>query len=209
VSPWAKQEGPKFIERNKAIFTSAEAQFLTVPKEIPTGILDAETQYGVAAYKADYPVVQTLLTIAVFQPDFQAKGWPENQLISFLRICKKNDWKPFEKLGSRTGAIGKPQFEPTSYEKLAMHWSGSSCVLWNESPVPADLDDMRDTICSIFNYLHATGFGGNENRWRFILHEYNKDWRYCDAILDIADFLAGRPDHHHYKPIKSIRAAIN
>lgn len=203
VSDSAKKTGLDFITQNSDLLVRAEGQFPNVPKEIPVGILDAETSYGTTLPTANFPVVQTLLTIAVFRPNFQTEGWAEEQLISFLRICEKNGWKPFEKLGSRTGAMGKPQFEPSSYEKLAMFWNDSekTCEPWTASPTPIDLDRNEDTICSTFNYLYANGFHGNERRWRRALHRYNKDWDYCDAILDAADFFGGRPNHHHYQRI--------
>ncbi len=205
VSDWARKAGLEFMASNEPVLVGAGSQFPAIPKEIPVGILDAETQYGVYLAKADYPILQTLLTIASFRPNFQKEGWAEEQLISFLRICERNGWDPFKKLGSRTGAMGKPQFEPSSYENLAMHWNGSACEFWKTSAVPADLDRDDDTICSTFNYLHANGFQGSERRWRRALYLYNKDWYYCDAILDIADFFGGRPDHHHYQRIAERR----
>lgn len=202
VNGWAQEEGMKFIAANEKVFEYGETkQFVGISKYLVAGTLDAETQFGEGT-KGDYPIVKTLLTIAVFRPNFQRKGWAKDELISFLRICQKNGWAPFTKLGSRTGAFGKPQFEPSSYEEFAMHFDGEACRDGKTSLVPPDLDNTSDTICSIYNYLYHAfllNLGGTiEARWKLALKSYNKDERYRDAILDITDFWAGTPNHHHY-----------
>jgi membrane-bound lytic murein transglycosylase B len=200
INTWSKEHGLDYLAEYGPVFAEAETQFPPVTKDVPTGILDAETQFGVKLAANTYPIVKTLLALAAYYPD--AKFHPEDQLIAFLSICKKNGWDAYERLGTRTGAFGLPQFEPLSYEKLAMYWDGTACQPWQMSPVPVDLTNHRDTICSIFNYLHADGFGGTEAHQGKILLLYNRDVCYCDAILDAADFFAGRPDQHHYSHVR-------
>lgn len=205
VSGWAQEEGMKFIAANEKVLEYGETkQFVGISKYLVAGTMDAETQFGEGT-KGDYPIVKSLLTIAVFRPNFQSKGWAENELISFLRICRKNGWAPFTRFGSRTGAFGKPQFEPSSYQQFAMHFDGEACRDGKTSPVPPDLDNNSDTICSIYNYLYhsfmLTMVGPVESRWKLALKSYNKDERERDAILDITDFWSGNPNHHHYQRV--------
>jgi hypothetical protein len=199
MTDWAKENGREYLDRYAPIFARGELQFAPVKKEIVGGILDAETQYGEKTSKNDYPIVQTLFTIAVYRPDFQKKGWAEDQLMAFLRISQWNGWDPYLKMGSRTGAFGPPQFEPTSYEQFAMYWNGSECASWKESLTPITLMKPEETICSTFNYLYGNHFGTTEASWKRVLMLYNKDICERDAILDIADFWAGRPNHGHYR----------
>ena len=182
---WSRARGKGFLETDKGAFDREEELF-GVPREFVNGILNIETQWG--RNLGEWPVVTTLYTIAVLKPDFQKQGWAEQQLIAFLAICKKNNVDPFSVNGSRTGAFGYPQFEPTSYPICAVHCRTESG--------PPDLFDEADAICSIGNYLHRAGWGKSEASHRKALHGYIRDPFYAAAVLDYADLLAGRPLKH-------------
>ena len=196
LGAWAKFRGPLFVKENEAVLTRAELQF-GVPKEIIVGILNAETQFGDGT-KGTYPIVPSLYTIAVYRPDFQYPGWAEEELIIFLKTFERLGGDPLVEKGSWTGARGKPQFEPSSYEDLAMHYDGTVCVNAKVSPVPPDLLDNDDAICSIGNYLRAMRWGKSDTSQIDALHRYNKCLAYGAAIRDFADYLAGRPNVHRY-----------
>ncbi len=183
---WSKTHGLQFLKDNEPVLQITEAQ-LHVPKEIITGVFDAETQYGEVP-RGDRVIVQSLLTLAIFRPNFQRPGWPEDELIMFLRLCEQYHWDVFTETGSRTGARGKAQFEPTSYEMFAMHYDGNQCVSGKTSLVPPDLFDNADAICSIGNYLHGNGWGKSETSRVLALYSYNRDHAYGRAILNVADF---------------------
>ncbi len=196
LSVWAKFRGSLFAEENETILKQAELQF-GVPKEIIVGILDAETQFGDGT-KGTFPIAASLYTIAVYRPDFQRPGWAEEELVIFLRTFERIGVDPLVEKGSWTGARGKPQFEPSSYENLAMHYDGSSCVDGAISSSPPDLSADNDTICSIGNYLHAMHWGESDASQTTALYRYNKCLAYGAAIRDFADYLAGRPNLHRY-----------
>jgi membrane-bound lytic murein transglycosylase B len=190
TNTWSKEHGLAYLMFHEPVFRSATLQFASISSGIPAGIIDAETQYGSQLGKNDYPTLRSLLTLVVYDPDKKVN--PHEQLLAFLRLCEKNHWDPYARMGSWTGAFGLPQFEPVSYEDLAMYWDGAHCKPWQMSPEPIDLTKDNDAICSIFNYLHADGFGGSWARQRRILYLYNRDTGYCDAILRIARYFNER-----------------
>lgn len=200
-SQWSKEEGRRFLENNFVAFNYAERKF-GVPREVIDGVLNIETQWGQNVGKR--PVIVTLYTLAVMRPNLIKPGWPEEQLIAFLGIFEKSDTDLFSIKGSSTGAFGLAQFEPTSYSKLA-----TRC---NDDDNPPNLFDNGDAICSIGNYLHRAGWGTSEVSHRLALLAYNHDVFYVEAILDYADWLAGKqPKHPRYQffhPQKMEEAAL-
>lgn len=187
-SAWSKEQGRKFLENNDIAFDYAERNF-GVPREVINAVLNIETQWGQSLGKR--PVIVTLYTLAVMRPDRIKQGWPEKELIAFLRIFRESDIDPFSIQGSFTGAFGLPQFEPTSYSTLAVSCGDND---------PPNLFGNDDAICSIANYLHRAGWNATEQSRKRALLAYNRDTFYAAAILDYADWLAGRqPKHPRYR----------
>jgi membrane-bound lytic murein transglycosylase B len=185
-SLWSKEQGRRFLENNVIAFNCEEREF-GVPREVIDGVLNIETQWGQNMGKR--PVVTTLYTLAVMRPDLIQPGWPEKQLIAFLSIFEDSDADLFSIKGSSTGAFGLPQFEPTSYPVLAVNCHDDD----DDAP---DLFDNGDAICSIGKYLSRAGWGSSEASHRQALFAYNHDAFYVGAILDYADWLAGKPSKH-------------
>jgi membrane-bound lytic murein transglycosylase B len=197
---WSKTRGPEFIKENEAAFAYEEEHF-HVPREFVSAILDIETQWGVKL--GPRLVTTTLYTRAVYWKYPKKRKWAENELVTFLKLCERNDWDPFSIKGSPTGAFGYPQFEPSSYPALA--------VGYRKHPGPPDLFDSADAIVSVGNFLYKAGWGKTEKSRKKALHAYIKDKVYADAVLDYADFLLGNPPHHRYHftvPPTTERAAI-
>ena len=119
-SSWSKEQGRRFLEKNGASLDYAEKKF-GVPREVIDGVLNIETQWGQRPESlGKWPVIVRLYTLAVMRPNLIETDWPERQLIAFLAIFQKSDTDPFLIKGSSTGAFGLPQFEPTSYDQLAV-----------------------------------------------------------------------------------------
>ncbi len=186
-SLWSKEQGRRFLENNVIAFNYEEREF-GVPREVIDGVLNIETQWGQSMGKR--PVVTTLYTLAVMRPDLVQPGWSEKQLIAFLSIFEDSDTDLFSIKGSSTGAFGLPQFEPTSYPVLAVNCHS------DDDDDPPDLFDNGDAICSIGKYLAHAGWGLSEASHRQALFAYNHDTFYVGAILDYADWLAGKSSEH-------------
>ncbi|MGY0552960.1 lytic murein transglycosylase B [Vreelandella sp. 2A-K22] len=134
------EEGVEFIDAHADALARAESTY-GVPAEIITAIIGVETYYG--RHKGQHRVLDSLATLAFHHP---ARGaFFRGELAAFLRIAYEQQVDPTELRGSYAGAMGYPQFIPTSYQAYAVDFDGDGRRdLW-ENPV--------DAIGSVANYF--------------------------------------------------------
>lgn len=134
------KKGLEFWQRNQKTLEDAERRF-GVPPEIITAIIGVETLYGTRT--GNYPVLDALYTLGFHYPkraDFFRK-----QLRAFLILARDEGLDPKTPTGSYAGAMGRPQFIPTSYHSFAIDFDGDGDRdIWQ--------DDV-DTIGSVANYF--------------------------------------------------------
>ena len=208
VTDWAKLEGLRVLANDAETLQIISDQFDVATEDI-VGIYDAETQFGHALCRSKYHVASALLTLAVFRPDFKDKKherkepWGETELIAFFQISARvarlhKDRDPLAVKGSWTGAFGEMQAEPTSYEAFAMHFNGARCVSTSDDGTPPDPFRKEDAWCSAANQLAKNGYGRSDKQRAHALFLYNRSDSYVGAIMDVADFWAGRHHDPHY-----------
>jgi len=137
--------GTAFWNANRAALARAEAQY-GVPPEIVVAIIGVETFYGRIAGR--YRVIDALTTLAFDYPR-RAEFFRE-ELKQFLLLTR--EWKipPLAPKGSFAGAMGLPQFMPTSFRRFAVDFDADGRIdLWN---------DNDDVIGSVANYLRQHGW---------------------------------------------------
>lgn len=139
------QGGKLFILTNKKDLERAESIY-NVDKEIITAILGVETNYGFK--KGDYRAIDALSTLSF---EYYPRGkFFQNELKEFLKYTKNNKLNPFSVKSSWAGAIGYPQFIPSSINNYAIDFDNDGKV---------DLvNSVTDAIGSIGNYLNKNGF---------------------------------------------------
>jgi membrane-bound lytic murein transglycosylase B len=143
------KEGVAFWEKHKDLLTKAEKQF-GVPAEIIVAILGLETSYG--KITGNYPVLQALATLAFDYP--RRAIFFRRELEHFLLLVNEGSLHPITTRGSFAGAMGTPQFMPSSYRRYAVDFSGTG---------KRDLiHDMADVIGSVANYMKENGWKKNE-----------------------------------------------
>ena len=137
-------KGRTLYEANRSTLKKVEAAY-GVPGEIIIAIWGRETGYGVA--KLPYPAVSVLATKAFMST---RKDMFRQELIAALAIVQKGDAAPAAMMGSWAGALGQPQFMPSSYLKYAADFDGDGHPnIWTSLP---------DTFASIANYLKIKGW---------------------------------------------------
>jgi membrane-bound lytic murein transglycosylase B len=139
-------EGVKFWRQNEKALSSVEQQF-GVPAEIIVAIIGVETFYGQNTGK--YRVIDALSTLAFAYPP-RSKFFL-GELENFLLLCREEQMNPLEPIGSYAGAMGMPQFMPSSFRSYATDFENKDGRrdIWH---------DKDDVIASIGNYFAKHGW---------------------------------------------------
>ena len=141
-----------FWRAHRATLARAQEQY-GVPPEIVVGILGVETLYG--RNMGRFRVLDALATHAFdFPPEHprqaDRQSYFAGELASFLRMCHAGDLPPTRPLGSYAGAMGMPQFMPSSWLRYAVDYDGDGRIDLAASPA--------DAIGSVANYLQGHGW---------------------------------------------------
>ena len=143
------EDGIKFWAKNEKTLQKAEAKY-GVPASIIVATLGIETRYG--QNMGNYRVIDALSNIA-FSSSKRAPFFRQ-ELEQFLLLTREEHFDPLSVVGSYAGAIGQPQFMPSSYRKFAVHFAGNKNI---------DLiHNANDVIGSIANYYHKNGWQRNQ-----------------------------------------------
>ncbi|MBA4785204.1 MAG: lytic murein transglycosylase [Rhizobiales bacterium] len=116
-----------------------------VPGEIVVAIWGRESGFGRA--KLPHPAIEVLATKAFMST---RKEMFRTELIAALHMIEGGDISAAQMMGSWAGALGQPQFLPSSYLKYAVDFDGDGRRdIWNSVP---------DSLASIANYLAQEGW---------------------------------------------------
>lgn len=143
------QNGIAFWDQYRDVLTRAE-QGSGVPASMIVAILGVETKYG--GNKGGFRVIEALATLGLDYPP--RAPFFRKELREFLVLAKENGMNPLEVRGSYAGAMGYPQFMPSSWRNLAVDFDGDGKIDLINNPV--------DAIGSIANYFKANGWRNGE-----------------------------------------------
>lgn len=143
------QAGLEFWQANQNALIEAQNKF-GVPANIIVAIIGVETLYG--KNQGNYRVLDALTTLAFDYP--KRSEFFTKELREYLLLCREHGVPATKYMGSYAGAMGKPQFMPSSYRFYAVNFKGAGKVdLMNED---------RDVISSVANYFHKHGWKMHE-----------------------------------------------
>lgn len=151
VEPQRIRAGAAFWREHAATLARAEKEF-GVPAEILVGIIGVETIYG--RNMGRFPVLEALTTLAFDYPEAPNKAGRSAMFLSeleqYLVWCRDTQQDATTFTGSYTGAIGIPQFLPSSIRAYAVDYDGNGRVELRDSAV--------DAIGSVARYLKEHGW---------------------------------------------------
>jgi len=138
------QRGQKLRDDNQALLRQVAQRYGVQPRFV-LAIWGIETRYG--AVKADVPLMNSLATLAF---DRRRSAYFRNELFAALNMLDRG-YIDFPTLkGSWAGAMGQPQFMPSSYLAYAEDFDGDGKRdIWNNT---------GDVFASIANYLAKAGW---------------------------------------------------
>ncbi len=117
-----------------------------VAPEILVAIIGVETYFG--RITGNHRVLDALATLAFDYPP--RSGFFRRELEQFLLLVREEDMNPADATGSYAGAMGAPQFMPSSYRAYAVDASDDGKRdIWN---------NWQDVIGSVANYFVAHGW---------------------------------------------------
>jgi len=142
------QRGLQFWQENQAEVARAEALY-GVPGAIIVAIIGVETEYGRNMGK--FRILEALATLAF---DYPARApFFRNELEQFLLLARENASDPLSYQGSYAGAMGIPQFMPSSQRRYAVDFDGDTRIDLSRSPT--------DAIGSVARFLQLHGWTPN------------------------------------------------
>lgn len=145
VDPGRIDGGVRFWSENRALLERASREF-GVPEEIIVATIGIETMYG--RMTGSFRVLDALATLAFDYPP-RAEFF-RGELEQYLLLARESGLDAAGTRGSFAGAIGIPQFLPSSYRKYAVDFDGDG---------KRDLvGSVADAIGSVANYYRAFGW---------------------------------------------------
>jgi len=154
--PW-HQYRPIFLNRSRirlgVRFWAAHADILAhaeevygVAPEIIVAIIGVETRYGKRS--GNHRVMDALTTLAFHYPP--RSSFFRSELEQYLLLTRDEQVDPLSLTGSYAGAMGQPQFIPSSFRRYAVDFDGDGKRdIWNNT---------TDAIGSVANYLKLHGW---------------------------------------------------
>ena len=143
------KSGVQFWIDHQEILKQIENQ-TGVPIEIIVGIIGVETYFG--KITGNYRVIDALSTLAFDYPP--RSSFFSKELEQFLVLSKEENIDPTFPTGSYAGAMGRPQFMPSSFRAYAIDASKDGKTdIWT---------NWNDVIGSVANYLSKHGWIRNQ-----------------------------------------------
>ena len=152
IDPVRVAAGVAFWQANAATLERAEQEY-GVPPEIIVGIIGVETIYG--RDTGNFRVMDALATLSFDFPAAHPRARERREfflgeLEQLLSLAQRSGADPLSFKGSYAGAMGMPQFMPSSWVKYAIDFDGDGRV---------DLQgSSADAIGSVANYFKAFGW---------------------------------------------------
>lgn len=145
VNPQRIKLGLEFWHKYRNTLRRAELKY-GVPQDIIVAVIGVETIYGQDA--GTFRTIDALTTLAFDYP--QRAAFFRSELENFLLLAREQQFDLLAIRGSYAGALGIPQFMPSSYRIYAVDFNGNHRINL--------LREANDAIGSVANYLNGFGW---------------------------------------------------
>lgn len=149
INPKRIDGGIKFWQKHADALQRAEKLY-GVPQEIIIAIIGVETLYGRQA--GNYRTLDALTTLTFDYP--RRVDFFRNELEQYLLLAREQNFDLLSIRASYAGALGIPQFMPSSYRQNAVDFDGDGKIDL--------LTGADDAIGSVANYLRQHGWKPGE-----------------------------------------------
>ncbi|MDF1796814.1 MAG: lytic murein transglycosylase B [Coxiellaceae bacterium] len=143
------KNGTKYWQQHAKTLQAAEKKY-GVPASVIVAIIGVESNYG--SHAAAFNELDALTTLAFYYP--KRSKFFRRELAQFLILTRQQKIDPTTIYGSYAGALGIPQFMPSSYRHYGIDFDKSGHIDL--------LNNHKDAIGSIANYLQKNGWKRNQ-----------------------------------------------
>ena len=140
--------GAKYMRNHHRELMAMQKKY-GIPASVITAIIGVETQYGMHLGK--FSVLRALYTLGFYHPP--REKFFRKELGQYLLLTRENHLNPRSLKGSYAGALGIPQFMPSSYRYYGVSSTPNKRV---------DLFTNNDAIVSVANYFYKMGWQANQ-----------------------------------------------
>jgi membrane-bound lytic murein transglycosylase B len=149
INPQRIDEGVQFWRKHSAALKRAEKKY-GVPQEIILGVIGVETMYGRNAGR--FRALDALTTLAFIYP--RRADFFRDELEQYLLLARDQGFDLLSVQASYAGALGIPQFMPSSYRRYAVDFNRNGRI--------DIMNEPEDAIGSVANYLKQFGWRSGE-----------------------------------------------
>ena len=164
------ERGRAMLAQHRALLDQLEARY-GVARNYLVAFWGLESNFG--EMMGNFPVVELLATLAC---EGRRGEFFSSELLNALRIVAQGE-APLSRLqGSWAGAMGQPQFMPSTYLRHAVDGNGDGRRdIWGSVP---------DTLASASNYLRAIGWRSGEEWGQEVVLPPEFDYRLASGTTE-------------------------
>ena len=149
VTPERKENARRQLAENRVLLESISRRYNVEPSII-VALWGLESDFG--RLPGNFPTISALATLTY---DGRRGAYFRSELMAALRILDQGYIGVEEMTGSWAGAMGGPQFMPSSYLDYAVDYDGDGRRdIWNS---------RGDVLASIANYIRGLGWRGGQS----------------------------------------------
>ncbi len=168
------KRGQKLLQKHRELFDEIEKKY-GVQREVIVAIWAMESDFG--RNYGSKNVVRSLATLAHHARSEKREKFAEEELLAALHIIQNNKVNVGSLIGSWAGAMGQPQFMPSSYQKYAVDYNKDGKVnIW---------ETEADVFASIANFLKESGWRELEDWGVEVNLPRNFDWKLNTSAYEL------------------------
>ena len=168
------KKGKVQLKKYQTLFDKLEEEY-GVQREIIVAIWAMESDFG-----RNYGKKNVLSSLATLAYHGKRTDFAKEELLAALLIIQEQKFPPKTLIGSWAGAMGQPQFMPSSYLRYAIDYNKDNKIdLWKT---------QADVFASIANFLSKSGWRRDENWGVEVKLPTDFDWQLNTSDYELRFF---------------------
>ncbi len=168
------KKGQKKLQKYKELFDKIEKKY-GVQREIIIAIWAMESDFG--RNYGSKNIIRSLATLAHHARSEKREEFAQQELLAALHLIQNTNVNVGSLIGSWAGAMGQPQFMPSSYIEYAVDYNGDGQKnIW---------ETESDVFASIANFLKESGWRELEDWGTEVNIPRDFDWKLNSSAYEL------------------------